>query len=78
MSPIAKKIEQEFKKLSCQEQVDLADHLIATAFEAREKIGINTEWKTEIQNRVSEIDSGKVDGRNAFEVCDEIRVKYSS
>lgn len=74
MSPVIEKIEKEFKKLTPREQVDALNRLESMVY-------VDTEDKTFIetlQRRVREIESGKVKGRDAFEVMKEIKAKYTS
>ena len=77
MSPTVTKIDEEIEKLDSEEMIELNERLISRIHEREEEEGLSPEWETEIERRVGEIRSGKVKGRDAFEVLDEVRAKYS-
>ena len=76
MSPTARKIEADFKKLPREEQDDLAGRLLALTQRAEDE-ALSPARQAEIDRRLREIDSGKASGRDAFEVLDELTRTYS-
>ena len=75
MSPKVKTIESEIKKLPAEEQIALLGRLEDMVYgEADEDPG----FIELIDRRVREIESGKVQGRNAFQVLDEIKARLEA
>ena len=74
MSPAIEQIEQEFKKLTPNEQAEVFERFAKMVY------GEDDEDAALIQTlkrRVAEIESGAVIGRDAFEVIEEIKAKHS-
>jgi putative addiction module component (TIGR02574 family) len=62
MSPTARRLEREIRKLPAQDKIELHEHLIASIHEAEKELGLSPEWKAEITRRIDDIDSGRVKG----------------
>ena len=70
MAPVAHKIEQEFKKLTPLDQAELLARLeLAVMYGETE----DAEFVATLDRRVAEIESGRVKGKDAFRVLDEIK-----
>jgi putative addiction module component (TIGR02574 family) len=67
MTAIGKKIEEEIQHLPLEDMLALHEHLIVSIHEREEARRLDPAFRDEIQRRVEEIDSGKVQGTDAFE-----------
>jgi hypothetical protein len=74
MSTSALKIEEAFKKLDPREQAELYGRLGDLVYGGDEE---SDAFIATLKRRVSEIESGKVKGRDAFEVVDEMRARHA-
>lgn len=72
MAPVAEKIEQEFKKLAPRDQAELLERLESVVADEETE---DAEFLTMLNRRVAEIESGRVKGRDAFKVLDDIKAK---
>ncbi len=79
MNATVEKIREDVLKLSAKEREFLASELLGSlAIEVDEQREVDEAWKTEIGNRVREIDEGTVEGVPAEDVHDELRQQRSS
>ena len=67
MTAIAKKIEEEIQHLPLEDMLALHEHLILSIHESEEARNLDPAFRREIQRRVDEIDSGKVQGTDALD-----------
>jgi hypothetical protein len=74
MSPAIEKVEQEFKKLSPNEQAEVFERFAKLLY--GEDDGDPAFIET-LKRRVAEIESGSATGRDAFAVLNEIKAKHS-
>jgi len=65
MTAIAKKIEAEIQRLPLDDMLALHEHLIVSIHESEEARRLDPAFSRDIQRRVHEIDSGKVQGTDA-------------
>ena len=65
-------IVEETKQLPREEVAELVDHLTLSLHQAMEP-AVETVWKTEVSQRVAEIQSGRVQGIPSEEVSARIR-----
>lgn len=73
------KLRHDVLSLSAKEREFLASELLGSlAIEADEQAEVDRAWKTEIGNRVREIDEGTIQGAAAGEVHDDLRRQRSS
>ncbi|MGD1086123.1 MAG: addiction module protein [Verrucomicrobiota bacterium] len=72
MTAIAKKIEEEIQQLPLEDMLALHEHLIVTIHESEEARTLDPAFRAEIQRRVDEIDSGKVQGTDALEALKQM------
>jgi len=70
MAPVAHKIEQEFKKLTPLDQAELLARLELAVMDGETE---DAEFVATLDRRVAEIESGRVKGKDAFRVLDEIK-----
>jgi hypothetical protein len=66
MSVATEKLEREIKKLPLGEMVLMHERLIATISEKADAQGLDPEFRTEIEQRIKEIDAGTERGVDAF------------
>jgi putative addiction module component (TIGR02574 family) len=67
MTAIAKNIEEQIQRLPLEDKPALHEHLIVSIHESEAARNLDPAFRTEIQRRVDENDSGKVQGTDAFE-----------
>ena len=72
MTATAKRIEQEIRQLPLEEMLILHEHLVASIHEKEDTQELDPAYCEEIQRRVKEIDSGKVEGIDAFQALNEM------
>jgi putative addiction module component (TIGR02574 family) len=72
MTAAAKRIEQEIQQLPLEEMLVLHEHLVASIHEKEDTQELDPAYREEIQRRVKEIDSGKVEGIDAFQALNEM------
>lgn len=72
MTAVAKKIEQEMRDLPLEDMLALHEQLIASIGEKEDATPLDPVFKKEIQRRVEEVDSGKVDGVDPFKALKEM------
>ena len=72
MTALAKKIEEGIQHLSLEDMLTLHEHLIVSIHQCEEARRLDPAFRTEIRRRVEEIDSGKVQGTDAFEALKEM------
>jgi len=72
MTAAAKRIEQEIRQLPLEEMLILHEHLVASIHEKEDTQELDPAYCEEIQRRVKEIDSGKVEGIDAFQALNEM------
>ena len=70
MAPVAHKIEQEFKKLTPLDQAELLARLELAVMDGETE---DADFVATLDRRVAEIESGRVKGKDAFRVLDEIK-----
>ena len=75
MTEAAEEIKLKALRLSDKDRAELA-HLLLVSLEEDVEEGVEAAWDAELDRRVSEIDSGQANGRDAFEVLAEMRNKY--
>ena len=75
MSPIVEKIESEIKKLPAEEKAALLERLESLVYGQEDE---DPAFVAMIERRVREIDSGNVQGRNAFAVLNEIKARLEA
>ena len=67
MTAIAKKIEEEIQHLPLEDMLALHERLIVSIHEREEARSLDPAFRNEIQRRMDEIDSGKVQWTDALE-----------
>jgi putative addiction module component (TIGR02574 family) len=72
MTAIAKKIEAEIQRLPLDDMLALHEHLIVSIHESEEARRLDPAFRREIQRRVEEIDSGKVQGTDALDALEKM------
>ncbi len=72
MTKVAEHIAQEFRSLPIEEMLALHESLITTIQEREEAAGLDPAFRTDIQRRIREIDSGKVEGVEAFKALEQM------
>lgn len=76
MSMAIDQLKSEMTLLTAKERAELAHFLIET-LEVESDEGVEAAWDAELARRSDEIKSGKVTGKSAEQVFDEIRARYS-
>ena len=66
MTAAAKRIGQEIRRLPLEDMLELHEELLASIDEKEASAPLDPEFQSEILRRVQEIDTGKVDGVEAF------------
>ncbi len=74
MSPTLHKLEQEFKKLTPNEQAELFERFAKLVYGEEEE---DPTFIKTLKRRVAEIESGAVTGRDAFQVLEEMKARNS-
>jgi len=74
MSAALERIEEEFRKLAPQEQVEAFERFAKTIYGEETE---NPELIAKLDRRLAQIEAGAVSGRDAFEVLDELSAKRS-
>ena len=72
MTAAAKKIEQEFRQLPLEDLLALHENLIVSIHEREDSEQLDPTFQQEILRRVQEIESGNVEGVDAFKALDEM------
>ena len=67
MTAIAKKIEEEIQHLPLEDMLALHEQLLVSIHEREEARSLDPAFRNDIQRRIDEIDSGKVQGVDALE-----------
>jgi putative addiction module component (TIGR02574 family) len=67
MTAIAQRIEQDIRQLSLEDMLALHERLLASIGEKESTQNLDPAYVDEIQRRIQEIDSGKVEGSDAFQ-----------
>jgi len=67
MTAIAKKIEEEIQHLPLEDMLALYEQLIVSIHEGEEAGSLDPAFRNDIQRRIDEIDSGRVQGVDALE-----------
>ncbi len=70
MTVIAQRIEKDIRQLSLEEMLALHEKLLASIGEKEKKL--DPAYADEIRRRIEEIDSGKVEGTDAFQAIKEM------
>jgi len=70
MTVIAQRIEKDIRQLSLEEMLALHEKLLASIGEKEKKL--DRAYANEIRRRIKEIDSGEVEGLDAFQALKEL------
>jgi hypothetical protein len=72
MTVAAQKIEKEIQQLSLEDMLALHVRLLASIDERESAQKLDPAYADQIRRRIWEIDSGKVDGADAFQALNEM------
>ncbi len=72
MTAIAKEIEGQIQHLPLEDMFARHERLIVSIHESEEARRLDPDFRREIQRRVEEIDSGKVQGTDALEALEKM------
>ena len=72
MTAAAKRLEQEIRQLPLDEMLALHDHLVTSIHEKEDAEHLDPAFRDEIQRRVKEVESGSVEGVDAFKALEEM------
>lgn len=72
MTAVAQRIEKEIQQLSLEEMLALHEKLLVSIGEKENAERLDPAYVDELQRRIREIDSGKVEGVDAFRALDEM------
>jgi len=67
MTAIAKKLGKEIQHLALEDMLALHEHLIVSIHQREEARSLDPAFRNDIQRRIDEIDSGRVQGTDALE-----------
>ena len=67
MTATAKKIEAEIQHLPLEDMLALHEHLIVSIHQREEARSLDPAFRDDIQRRIDEVDSGRVQGTDALE-----------
>ncbi len=67
MTAIAKKLGEEIQHLALEDMLALHEHLIVSIHQREEARSLDPAFRSDIQRRIDEIDSGRVQGTDALE-----------
>jgi putative addiction module component (TIGR02574 family) len=76
MTETVEKLKGQMEQLSSRERAELVYFLIRS-LEPEEDADADAAWEVELARRVADIQSGKVIGKPAAQVFDELRTQYS-
>jgi len=66
MSVTTEQLERSIRELPVRDMLALHEHLIVRIHEIADAKGFDSEFRTDIERRVKEIDTGKTKGVDAF------------
>jgi hypothetical protein len=72
MTAVAKRIQSELRRLPLEDMLALHDDLLAFIHDQEDARPLDPAFRDQIQRRVKEIDSGKVEGADAFQALKEM------
>jgi putative addiction module component (TIGR02574 family) len=72
MTVIAQRIEKDIRELSLEEMLALHETLLASIDEKENAQNLDPAYADEIRRRITEIDSGKTEGTDAFQSLKEM------